>query len=183
MPGCLSGTPQSVPVARDTLLLRLFASLSLRFSFCYHPTLSPNHHPLRGRLQDWTEGGMSTVFYGALITPTTLTETRALPRALLSVSRATGDIEWIEDDVAVDDIQSILARHGAASESVDLVHLKLGEFLIPGFVDTHIVSLRSAASGRGRGVLIPINYMIACAASPEPWKVCGLVAPCPTTVL
>ena len=87
---------------------------------------------------------MSTIFYGALITPTTLTEYRALPRALLSVSRATGDIEWIEDDVAAGEVQSVLARHGAASDSVDVVvYLKLGEFLMPGFVDTHIVSLEA----------------------------------------
>ena len=85
---------------------------------------------------------MSTVFYGALITPTSLTEYRALPRALLSVSRSTGDIEWIEDDVATADLQDVLARHGhgAASGNVDIIELKLGEFLIPGFVDTHIVS-------------------------------------------
>lgn len=83
---------------------------------------------------------MSAIFYGALITPTTLTEYRALPRALLSVSRTTGDIEWIEDDVAAGEVQDVIARRGAASESVDIVRLKLGEFLIPGFVDTHIVS-------------------------------------------
>ncbi len=128
---------------------------------------------------------MSTIFYGALITPTSLTEYRAHSRALLSISRATGDIEWIEDDVAADEVQSVLARNGAALESVDIVHLKLGEFIIPGFVDTHIVSLpkHRVASGRNRGVLILIAHNIACAASTEPWKVCGPAAACPTTVL
>ena len=83
---------------------------------------------------------MSTVFYGALITPTSLTEYRALPHALLSVSRETGNIEWIEHDVPASDVQEVLARHGVVSESVDIVEPKLGEFLMPGFIDTHIVS-------------------------------------------
>ncbi|KAI1794607.1 Metallo-dependent hydrolase [Ganoderma leucocontextum] len=93
---------------------------------------------------------MSTVFYGALITPTSLTAYRALPRALLSVSRTTGDIEWIEDDVAAGEILSVLARHGAASESVDILNLKLGEFLIPGFVDTHIHAPQVPNLGSGQ---------------------------------
>ena len=83
---------------------------------------------------------MSTVFYGALITPTSLTAYRALPRALLSVSRETGNIEWIEDDVPAGALQEVLARHGVLSEAVDIVELKHGEFLMPGFIDTHIVS-------------------------------------------
>ncbi|PIL24226.1 hypothetical protein GSI_13979 [Ganoderma sinense ZZ0214-1] len=93
---------------------------------------------------------MATTFYGALITPTTLTEYRALPRALLSVSRATGDIEWLEDDVAAGEVQDVIARHGAASESVDVVRLKLGEFLIPGFVDTHIHAPQVPNLGSGQ---------------------------------
>ncbi|TBU65562.1 Metallo-dependent hydrolase [Dichomitus squalens] len=93
---------------------------------------------------------MSTIFYGALITPTSLTEYRALPRALLSVSRDTGDIEWIEDDVAASELQDALARHGAVSENVDFVELKLGEFLIPGFVDTHIHAPQVPNLGSGQ---------------------------------
>lgn len=83
---------------------------------------------------------MSTIFYGALITPTSLTAYRALPRALLAVSRETGNIEWVEDDVPAGELQDVLARHGLVSEGVDIVELKLGEFLMPGFIDTHIVS-------------------------------------------
>lgn len=82
---------------------------------------------------------MTTVFYGALITPVSLTEHRTLPHALLAVARDTGDIAWVEDDVHPSALQDALARHGLGAEDVDLVELKLGEFLMPGFIDTHIV--------------------------------------------
>ena len=41
---------------------------------------------------------MSTVFYGALVTPASLTDYLALPHALLAVSKNTGVIEWVEED-------------------------------------------------------------------------------------
>ncbi|KAI0934761.1 hypothetical protein AcV5_006501 [Taiwanofungus camphoratus] len=79
---------------------------------------------------------MSTVYYGGLITPGTLTEYIALPHALLSVSGSTGEIEWIEEDVPESMLQNVLAKHGMLS-GFDLLALKLGEFLMPGFIDTH----------------------------------------------
>lgn len=110
---------------------------------------------------------MSTVFYGALITPTSLTAYRALPHALLSVSRATGNIEWVEDDVSAGDLQDALARHGV--QAVDLVELKPGEFLMPGFVDTHIVSgvAGESRSPSGLQVLSVLNcrHSIPCRAT------------------
>ncbi|KAI0672953.1 guanine deaminase [Trametes maxima] len=93
---------------------------------------------------------MSTVFYGALITPVSLTKHRALPHALLAVSRDTGDIEWIEDDVPATALQETLARHGVVSEDVDLIELKLGEFLMPGFIDTHIHAPQVPNIGSGQ---------------------------------
>ena len=84
---------------------------------------------------------MSTLFfYGALISPTSLTTYDALPRALLAVDRASGDIAWVERDVAPHALQEVLARRGVVDEAPDLVELKKGEFLMPGFIDTHIVS-------------------------------------------
>ncbi|KAI8989696.1 guanine deaminase [Trametes punicea] len=94
---------------------------------------------------------MSTIFYGALITPTSLTEYRALPHALLAVSPETGDIEWVEDDVPSGALQDVLARHGIfALEDIDLVELKLGEFLMPGFIDTHIHAPQVPNIGSGQ---------------------------------
>ncbi|CAL1705159.1 unnamed protein product [Somion occarium] len=81
---------------------------------------------------------MSVLFYGGLITPETLTSYRALPKALLSVSRTTGVIEWVEDDVPSYTLQETLAKHGLElNADVELIELKDGEFLMPGFIDTH----------------------------------------------
>ncbi|OSD08585.1 Metallo-dependent hydrolase [Trametes coccinea BRFM310] len=94
---------------------------------------------------------MYTLFYGALITPVSLTEHRTLPHALLAVERETGDIAWIEDNVPASSLQDVLARRGILSlEDVDLVELKLGEFLMPGFIDTHIHAPQVPNIGSGQ---------------------------------
>lgn len=82
---------------------------------------------------------MLTIFYGALITPLSLTSYAALPYALVAVSRISGEIEWIEQDVPANELQHVLTRHGILSE-ISLIELKTGEFLMPGFIDTHTVS-------------------------------------------
>lgn len=82
---------------------------------------------------------MSTVFYGALVSPTSLTSYLAAPHALLAVSKSSGTIEWVEEDVASDALQDTMAKHGIVTEDVDLIELKHGEFLLPGFIDTHTV--------------------------------------------
>ena len=77
-----------------------------------------------------------TVFYGAVINPQSLRSYQALPRCLLAVS-ASGVIEWIVDDVEESMIQQALAHKGCIDSEV--VPLKYGEFIMPGFVDTHTV--------------------------------------------
>ncbi|KAH9945880.1 guanine deaminase [Epithele typhae] len=93
---------------------------------------------------------MSTIFYGALISPISLTTYDALPRALLAVSRATGDIDWVERDVPPEALQHVLARHGLLADDVELVELKHGEFLMPGFIDTHIHAPQVPNIGSGQ---------------------------------
>ncbi|EDR03286.1 uncharacterized protein LACBIDRAFT_185911 [Laccaria bicolor S238N-H82] len=78
--------------------------------------------------------GSITIFYGAVINPTSLTAYSAFPRSLIAVG-PTGNIEWITEEVLPHQLQDELAQRGCLSE--DLVELKDGEFLIPGFVDTH----------------------------------------------
>jgi guanine deaminase len=88
-----------------------------------------------------------TVFYGPLVNPTSISSFQALPRCLLAVG-ASGDIDWIEQDVHASVLQAVLARH--ESLSVPLVVLKHGEFILPGFIDTHTVrtpSPRRATTG------------------------------------
>ncbi|EAU88645.1 guanine deaminase [Coprinopsis cinerea okayama7 len=81
--------------------------------------------------------GTTTTFYGAVINPKSLTSYAALPRCLLAVG-PTGNIDWIVKDVAPHELQDALAQKGHVDiASANLVELKEGEFLMPGFVDTH----------------------------------------------
>ncbi|KAF8077648.1 hypothetical protein FPV67DRAFT_1614641 [Lyophyllum atratum] len=74
------------------------------------------------------------IFYGAVISPESLTSYKALPNCLLSVS-ASGTIDWIVEDVAEHALQETLAQKGCID--VDVIALHAGEFLLPGFIDTH----------------------------------------------
>jgi guanine deaminase len=84
-----------------------------------------------------------TVFYGSIINPQSLSNYRA-SRSLLAVS-ASGTIEWIVENIADTQIENsadsritdIISQKGLSD--VEVVMLKHGEFLMPGFVDTHTV--------------------------------------------
>lgn len=77
-----------------------------------------------------------TIFYGPVVNPKSLSAFQALPRCLLAVG-PSGDINWIEEDVPESALQNVLAQHG--SLDIPLVSLRHGEFVLPGFVDTHTV--------------------------------------------
>jgi len=79
---------------------------------------------------------MSIVYYGAVINPQTLTSYQALPNCLLSIS-PKGDIDWIVEDVLSSMVQETLIQKGCID--LDVVTLKHGEFIMPGFIDTHTV--------------------------------------------
>lgn len=79
-----------------------------------------------------------TIFYGPLVNPKSLSSFQALPRCLLAVG-LSGHIDWIEEDVHESALQNVLAQH--ASLDVRLVTLRHGEFILPGFVDTHTVCM------------------------------------------
>ena len=83
---------------------------------------------------------MYTLFYGALVTPESLTKYTAAPQALVCVSRTSGDIEWVEHDVPPSRFEDTLAKHGLVDlQGHEIVELKHGEFIMPGFIDTHLV--------------------------------------------
>jgi len=81
--------------------------------------------------------GSATIFYGGVINPISLDSYSVSPHCLLSVD-SLGNIEWILDDVKPDDLQATLAAKGRVDAEV--LALKNGEFIIPGFIDTHTVS-------------------------------------------
>ncbi|KAL5511607.1 hypothetical protein ACEPAH_4824 [Sanghuangporus vaninii] len=88
---------------------------------------------------------MSTIsiFCGPIMNPQTLTEYAVLPRALLAVD-PTGTIVWIEREVDSCDVQEIINQRlselkASSGEDVHVLVTELqdGEFILPGFVDTH----------------------------------------------
>ena len=78
-----------------------------------------------------------TIFYGPVINPVTLTSFKTLPHCLLSID-PSGKIEWMIDIVYEHQLQKTLASK--ALTDVKIVILKDGEFLMPGFIDTHTVT-------------------------------------------
>ncbi|KAJ3883679.1 Metallo-dependent hydrolase [Lentinula edodes] len=77
-----------------------------------------------------------TVYYGSLINPTTLTTYEATASCLLAVN-AQGNIDWIVHDVKDSSVQETLLQKGLLDTDVEIVELREGQFIMPGFVDTH----------------------------------------------
>ncbi|KAJ1300603.1 hypothetical protein OPQ81_002257 [Rhizoctonia solani] len=77
------------------------------------------------------------LFYGAIITPVSVHKAEFWPNALLYVNPA-GIIEWIVSDVGSSRVQSVALEKGLVlDDSVEVYELRHGEWLMPGFVDTH----------------------------------------------
>jgi hypothetical protein len=86
---------------------------------------------------------MQLLICGSLISPVTLSSYRALVNALIYVNDR-GIIEYVRECDLVSSelaIQSFLYTANIPSHSIHIIRLKRGEFLVPGFVDTHTVSI------------------------------------------
>ena len=77
-----------------------------------------------------------SVFYGPVINPVSLTEYKVIPRCLLAIG-PDGNIIWMLEDIPSHLLLDTLARQGLVN--IDIVALRDGEFIIPGFIDTHTV--------------------------------------------
>ena len=76
------------------------------------------------------------IFYGALVTTQSPFLIKYLPRALMFIQN--GIIQWIEEDVGHDaPLEAVLKTRRLEGSKV--IKLRRGEFLVPGFVDTHTV--------------------------------------------
>lgn len=80
--------------------------------------------------------GSVSILYGAAVTPVDASTWKAMPRCLLAVG-PTGDIEWLFEHIEEDRLTEVLGQKGHSTAEV--VTLQKGEFLIPGFIDTHTV--------------------------------------------
>jgi guanine deaminase len=77
-----------------------------------------------------------TVYYGSVVNPETLNTYERSLHSLVAVN-PHGNIEWVLHDVADSMVQTTLLEQGCPDAEV--VELKDGQFLMPGFVDTHTV--------------------------------------------
>ncbi|KAF5349108.1 hypothetical protein D9756_009459 [Leucocoprinus leucothites] len=90
--------------------------------------------------------GSITIFYGAVVTPISLKHWKALPNCLVVVG-PTGNIEWMIDDVEHHRLEEMLSPKGYLTSEV--IVLEEGEFLIPGFIDTHTHAVQFPNLGKG----------------------------------
>ncbi|KAL5490342.1 hypothetical protein ACEPAI_5175 [Sanghuangporus weigelae] len=97
-----------------------------------------------------------SIFYGAIINPQSLTEYDVLPRALLAID-LSGNIAWIEQDVDSCDVQKTIDQRlselkASSGEDVHvfITELQDGEFILPGFVDTHTHAPQVPNMGSGQ---------------------------------
>ena len=86
-----------------------------------------------------------TLYYGAIIGPQERNPKESIsynawPRCLLEVSEE-GKLVRIVPHVSESDIQDTLKREGLGNS--DVIFIPRGEFLMPGFIDTHTVSYLS----------------------------------------
>ena len=102
---------------------------------------------------------ISSVYYGSVVNTVSPASYDTLLNCLIGVNRQ-GDIEWIVDRVPVTAIQDTLAQKGCPD--ADTVILSAGEFIIPGFIDTHTVR---PAPCRVDAFLC--HLVAACSAGPE----------------
>jgi guanine deaminase len=80
-----------------------------------------------------------TIFHGAIVNPVSLREYEALPNAAVAVGE-NGDIAWLVKDVLAEHgtIEKLLESHGCQNARPTVI--PKGDFLVPGFVDTHTAS-------------------------------------------
>ncbi|EJD05871.1 guanine deaminase [Fomitiporia mediterranea MF3/22] len=99
---------------------------------------------------------VTSVFYGAVINPQNLREYAILPRAVIALD-PSGNIAWIEHDVAPNDMQDVINHRlsetyvpAGNAAHVTITRLEDGEFILPGFVDTHTHAPQVPNTGRGQ---------------------------------
>lgn len=96
-------------------------------------------------------------FFGTLIHSSDPSTIEYLPSTLIIINDV-GQIEGLHTDTNEDKIPSLLATHNLTTTSCRTTILAPTEFLIPGFVDTHIHAPQWSQRGVGRGIPL-LNWL------------------------
>ncbi|KAG2416880.1 hypothetical protein HFD88_008097 [Aspergillus terreus] len=96
-------------------------------------------------------------FYGTLIHSLNPSTIEYLPNTLIIIDQH-GKIEGLHPQIPASSIQSLLATHNHTTTSCPTTILSPAEFLIPGFIDTHIHAPQWSQRGVGRGIPL-LNWL------------------------
>lgn len=101
--------------------------------------------------------GLPLAFHGTAIHSRSLNELEILENCFILVDKA-GKIQALQKDVDPSQISTIIADHGYAPDVFPVKHLQRGQFLCPGFVDTHNHAPQWTQRGVGRGISL-MNWL------------------------
>jgi guanine deaminase len=90
-------------------------------------------------------------YHGTIIHSISLTELEILEKGLLVLS-TSGKILQIEKHIEPHDIDNTLRKYGLSPSRTSIHRLSRGEFLLPGFIDTHNHAPQWTQRGLGKGV-------------------------------
>lgn len=94
--------------------------------------------------------GLPLAFHGTVIHSRSLNELEILENCFVLVDKA-GKIQALQPDVDSSQLNIIISDNGYAPDVFPIKHLRRGEFLCPGFVDTHNHAPQWTQRGVGRG--------------------------------
>jgi guanine deaminase len=95
--------------------------------------------------------GLPLAFHGTAIHSRSLVELEILENCFILVDKS-GKIQVLQTDVDPTQISAIISDHGYAPDVFPVKYLRRGEFLCPGFVDTHNHAPQWTQRGMGRGI-------------------------------
>ncbi|KAJ5703100.1 hypothetical protein N7488_010648 [Penicillium malachiteum] len=95
--------------------------------------------------------GLPLAFHGTVIHSKELNELEILENCFLLVDNS-GQIQALQANVAPNQINSMISGLGYAPDVFPVKYLQRGQFLCPGFVDTHNHAPQFAQRGVGRGI-------------------------------
>ncbi|KAF8326571.1 Metallo-dependent hydrolase, partial [Cantharellus anzutake] len=90
-----------------------------------------------------------TIYYGVFIHSLSARELQVLEHALVAVS-GDGVIVWVEENVPPSAIAESSLSHGWDISEVEIVRTSEGEWIMPGFIDTHTHAPQFPNLGRGQ---------------------------------